>query len=247
MDKKDIGSPKNHQPKISLVIYLILALVFFASFASTWLLQVSDFFKGLASIPGIGALIGILVQLWRDKRSYERSIELLHRQQDFALGTASHMANVAYDKHIVFCEEYINRTIDILGELFRSGPAKNALNFASDLIRIRKKNATWLTAEIESKLIPFEAVFTKIGASMQLLESVPVGEKRSRLVEETFRAFGIVMGMDKPTTDEETEIAAAKIIDHLRNLLGIKELTELRLSAVRLALRRMSDASGTVF
>lgn len=246
MNKEESKSHQNSKQHLSYGIYLISATVFLASFAATWLLQVPDIFKGIASLPGTGALVYILVQLYRDRRFYERSIELLQRQQDFALGTASHMANVAYDKHIFFCEAYINRTINILGELFQSGPAKNASNFASDLMSIRKKHATWLTTEIESKLISFESAIRKIGLGMQRLENLPVGKRRSQLVEQIFKSFGIVISEEKPSTEEEGEIAATRIIDHLRGLLGIKELTELRLNAVRLALRRMADAGDNI-
>jgi hypothetical protein len=106
--------------------------VLLVSFAAAWFLPVAELFKGLAAVPGIGALLNVLSQLWRDERAHERAVELLHRQQDFALATASHMANVAYDKHVSFCEAYVERTNRGLVELMASGPSKDALRLAAD-------------------------------------------------------------------------------------------------------------------
>lgn len=83
--------------------------VLLVSFIAAWLLPVAELFKGFAAVPGVGALLNVLFQLWKDERAHERAVELLHRQQDFALATASHMANVAYDKHVMFCEAYVER------------------------------------------------------------------------------------------------------------------------------------------
>jgi len=218
------------------------AAVLLVSFAATWFLPVAELFKGLAVIPGVAALLNVLFQLWREERAHERAVELLHRQQDFALATGSHMANVAYDKHVTFCEAYVERTNQGLVDLMALGPSQVALKLAGDLARIRTDHATWLTVEIEARLLPFEGALRKMGAGEHLLSvsNVPVGEGRSRLVDEIYKAFGLIVGTQTPTTDEEGAIAAAKIVDHVRDILGIKELTRLRLSATRLALNRVS-------
>jgi len=169
--------------------YVVLALVFLASVVTAWLLPVPDLFRGFASIPGIGALFGAVYHLWREQRLHERAVELLHRQQDFALAAASHMANVAYDKHVAFAEAYIARTNQGVDDLFGTGPSKAALKFAGDLHAIRRQPATWLSSEIEEKLIRFESALTRMGAGMAFLDSVPVGEGRSRVVEEIYKAF----------------------------------------------------------
>jgi hypothetical protein len=221
--------------------YVASSVVFIASVAAAWLLPVPELFKGLASVPGVGAMLNVVIQLWREERAHERALDLLRRQQDFALATASHMANVAYDKHVRFCEAHIERTNRGLAELMRSGPSKEALTFAGDLLGIRIDHAAWLTAEIESKLLPFEAALRKMGAAEHLLDSLSVGERRTRVVDEIYKAFGVIVGVQQPHTDDEAAIAAAQIVDHLRDILGIKELTQLRLNATRLALGRVSE------
>lgn len=213
--------------------------VFAASFAAAWFLPVSELLKDVIYLPGIGALCLLLNQLWRDERAHDRALELQNRQQDFALGTASHMANVAYDKHVIFCEEYMERVQKGFQELMQHGPTKGAMNIGGDLVRIRFKHSAWLTKEIEGKLKPFEMALINMGAKEHLLESLPTGEKRSKVVDEVFRFFGLIMGDEKPS---EAEIGMAKddVIEEIRIILGIHTLTMLRQAAAKLALKRIN-------
>lgn len=214
-------------------------LVFVASFLTAWLLPVTEIFKGVASTPGAGALIALLAKLWRDERAHERVIELQIRQQDFVLGTASHMADVAYDKHVSFCEEYIQRVQDGLQELMRDGATKKAMNIGSDLVRVRIRHSAWLTVEIEESLKPFEMALINIGAKEHLLENLPVGERRTQVVNEVYRFFGLILGHEKPVNDEEASMTREKIIEQIRDILGINTLTALRQKAAELALERI--------
>ena len=68
------------------------------------------------------------------------------------------------------------------------------------------------------------------------MENLSVGERRNRGVDEIYKSFGVIVGVQHPNNEEEAAIAAAQIVDHLRDILGIKEVTQLRLSATRLAL-----------
>jgi hypothetical protein len=224
-------------------IYLVSAVVFAISFGAAWLLPIPEVVRGLAILPGFAALANIVFTLWRDERAHERAVELQTGQQDFALATASHMANRVYDRHVTFCEAYVERTNRGYVELLEKGPTKDLLMFASELAMIRMKHATWLTAEIETKLIEFEAGLRKIGASESRLESLAVGEERTRLVDEIFEAFLILIGESAPT-EKKTGIVLARVIDHLRDVLGITQLTQLRLNATSLALARLSDGDA---
>ena len=215
------------------------AAVFGLSLLAAYTLPVTDFFKGLASIPAFGALVSALWQMWRDQVAHERAVELLNREQDFALTTASHMAEVAYDKHVLFCEEYVARVTQGIDDFYHDGSNVEALQFASDLVGIRKKHRTWLTNEIEESLLPFEAAVGKIGAGEQVLAHVPVGEQRTALVESIYRAFGIATGITEPETAEEQETTGTKVVEALRDVLGIRELTALRQETARVALARL--------
>lgn len=95
---------------------------------------------------------------------FNRSIE--RQRTRFSIGATSHMATVAFDKHIGFCEEYIKAASYAL-EAFQDGPKEKPLD-TRDLLRIRQKWALWLTPEIESKLDRFEHKMTQIGGEAQV-------------------------------------------------------------------------------
>ena len=59
-------------------------------------------------------------------------------------------------------------------------------------------------------------------------------------MDDIYKSFGLIVGTQTPASEQEAAIAASKIVDHIRDILGIKELTQLRLSATRLALDRIS-------
>lgn len=227
---------KNYKTYLSYIGYLIVLLI---SFSLSWLLPVSETLKGALSFPGIGALFMVLYQIWRDDISHRRHIELQNKQQDFVLGTATHMADVVYDKHVIFCEEYIKRIQEILQELLRDGPTRNALNFGGDLVRIRFKHSAWLTPEIERSLEPFEMALIRMGANEGLLEHLPTGEKRTGVVNEIYNSLGLILGHDMPADDRGAEIAKDRVIEKIRNILGINVFTELRKKAGVTALERM--------
>lgn len=214
--------------------YLILAITVLASFLYAYFLPISEIFKSFAALPGIGALLLSLYKSWKDE-------QLQNKQQDFILGTASHMAEVVYNKHVIFCEIYIERVEKGRQELFREGPSKNTINIGRELVNIRQKHSSWLTKEIEDSLKPFEQALIKIGAQDGLLESLPVGEQRSKVVGEVFKAFGLVLGHEKSLNEDEANVHIDKVIEKIRDILGINILTKLRLSATDLAFKRLNN------
>src|SRR5207237_890627 len=134
--------------------------------------------QALASFPGAAALFAVVYQLWRDELTHQRAMELQKNEQDFIFGTASHMANVAYDRHVVFCEEYMARVQTGFEQLNREGATEAALQIGGDLVRLRQKHAAWLTTDIDEKLHPFEMALIKMGAQVGSLHHLPVGERR---------------------------------------------------------------------
>lgn len=75
-------------------------------------------------------MLSIVFKFWNDERAYERHVDLLSRQPDLGLLPASHMASVAYDKHIRFCEEYLEALNKSVFELWKDGPNEEALKNA---------------------------------------------------------------------------------------------------------------------
>ena len=227
--------------RVSWPVYLTAAGVALASFAFARWMPIPDIFRGIAVVPGAGALLVFLGQVVRDALAHERQRALQVQQQDFRLGVASRMAEVVFEKHVAFCEAYLARVAAGMIELTGTGPRQEALGLASDLARIRIQYGAWISSDVEARVLPLEKALRKIGATAGVLESVPVGERRSRLVQEMYDAYGIVLGVQSALTEEEAQTAASRVFERLRELLGIQELTTLRQRAVREAISRTAD------
>ncbi len=225
-------------------IYAALTIVFLASLGTAAFFHyfpvtiVGD----LAGIPAVVALFGALFQISRESIAYNRSVRLEEAKNRFTVGATSHMANVAFDKHVQFCEEYaaeVNRT---LAFLFKRGPHSDVMQNASTLMGVRTKWSVWITPEIEKQLGKFESALRKIGANAWLLEGLRVSDDRTEAVKEAYGSFAAVMGWEKfqgeavPTRD----VAAEKIVEGLRKALGIGELTRLRSDLMKRAMDNLS-------
>lgn len=139
------------------------------------------------------------------------------------------MANVAFDKHVAFCEEYVSEMYATIQTLFREGPSKDALAHASNLYQIQQKHATWLTPQIEKKLEPFESALRRIGASATLYNADPGHANASGRVDEMYDIFSDVLSIAKdPDKPINPEVAVSTILSRLREVLGIEQLTALR-------------------
>jgi hypothetical protein len=218
-------------------LYVVAILVFVASAWSASNITVDNLSKALFAVPGATALFSIVYKFWKDERAHERQVELQTRQQEFAFLPASHMASVAYDKHVKFCEEYLEAVNKAVFDLWAEGPNTRALGHANSLRDIRDRHTAWLTREIEEKLFPIEAALRQIGAGSHVLPLVQPGSERSKIVDDVYGAFGKITESGKE--NQGSAAAVASITDSLRELLGIKELTELRTEVTKLARDRL--------
>lgn len=188
--------------------------------------------------------------LKRDLEAFKAELARAHTAQmeeaknRFTLGATSHMASVAFDKHVQFSEKYVAEVFATLETLFRKGPHQDALQHAYTLVGIRREWAVWLTPEIEAVLEKFEAAIRSIGADAQLVAAVP-GEQDA--INEMFAEFAEVFGAKygfkawKGKAVSE-EYAIETVIVALRNVLGISELTELRSALVRHAMDNLKNS-----
>jgi hypothetical protein len=206
-------------------------------------LPIPDSYRGLVTLPGLIALFGIIVESWRDKRAYEKQLELLIRQQDNSLAVASHMATVVFDRQVNFCEEYFEKVHTILFEFFTTGPTKNALTFAQELYRIRMRYSPWISPQIESGLLPFESALRQIGVSAQLVDMNLPQPQHAMFVQNMYDAFIKVSGISEPLEGDSPEEAISSIVTHLRKVLGIAKLTNLRDQAINLATIRTESST----
>lgn len=119
-------------------VYTVAGVVLTLSFVTAWTLPTTEILREIMTLPGVGALFLALYQIVRDQAAHERALELQVKQQLFNLSVASHMATVAFDKHVQFSEQYLARMQQGLTELFQNGPTKESLKFCGDLADIRR-------------------------------------------------------------------------------------------------------------
>lgn len=178
----------------------------------------------------------------RDRIAFDRSVRLEEGRNRFTIGVTSHMASVAFDKHVKFCEEYVEEMQKTLITFLTNGPSKKVLVHVTRLVDIRGKWAVWLTPELETVLGRFEGAMQSMGAKARLLDQVPEMEQRAKVVGEMYAEFAELIGLAKwDGKDTSNERAVATIIGKLRDILGVGELTQLRSELVKRALENLKN------
>lgn len=205
----------------------------------------NDLLEILVAMPGVAALFTALFQIFRDHAAAEREQVLEDKRNDFTLSATSHMADVAFDKHVEFAEKYLREVEKGLSELFRTGPSKQALELACQLYSVRTDFSAWVTEEIRNKLEPFEQALRKIGVQSDSLEHIPAGNERTRLVEDLYERYSRVAGIkEEGEKDAAAKEAATQLKESFQELLGIHEFTSLRRHFVDEAIRRCGQKSS---
>lgn len=241
-------------------IYAWLGAVAAASLMAVALLPYGGVIQTVAAIPLVASLTAAIFQLVRDEASHDRQVqrdEASHERQlllvdahnRFALAASSHLASIAFDKHVAFCESYVAEVLATLGMLFREGPTEQVLRHAANLYRIRDEHALWLTPSIEGNLEKFEAALRSIGAADHYVRVAHPGEGRQKQLNEMYKTFADVLGskhmgpawQGEPLTED---LAVSKVIHGLRGALGIEELSEMRTAIIKNALSSLKDEAG---
>lgn len=225
------------QMKQNKLTYFSIAAVFVLSLLLLLWSPSGKLIQILASIPVVGSLVAALFQILRDQAVHDRQLLLLDAQNRFSLGATSHMASVAFDKHVQFCEEYVAEAQRTLGTLFREGPTEDVLKHTGNLYSLQQKYALWLTPKIEEDLELFESALRKIGANAHYVKIAPQAEDHGQRIAEMYKTFADVMGsklMGSEWHGEKLteELAISMVIRRLRGILGIEELTAIRTALV---------------
>lgn len=113
---------------LSWKIYSILSAVLILSFLAPFFLPVNDLIKGVVATPGVAALFYPIYQISRDQAKYEKALAIQQKHEIFNLGVTSHMANVAFNKHVEFCEKYITKVNECIEHFFIHTPRSNRCN-----------------------------------------------------------------------------------------------------------------------
>ena len=225
--------------KYSIQIYIFLGIIFILSFLLTLLLPVDKLFKGIASTPAIAALLGALFQLFRDQAEFEKKKYLQQQEQIFNLGVTSHMANIAFDKHVEFCEKYMKEVHQTISTLFAHGPSEKVVSHLGSLIEIKREYAAWISDEIASQLDPFEKALSEVGALSGLSNSLGKENQQDRknAIKKMYQIFHEILNLEKdPEIVENSEIAVEIVKKKVRSILGVEELTKLRKILINKAL-----------
>jgi hypothetical protein len=167
-----------------------------------WPTVVGSFIGSAIAGPAAVALFKFLSDRSIERQKAQQSKELLETQNAFSIGATSHMATVAFDKHIGFCEEYVEEMSKALHTLIQDGRTEEPLD-AARFSRIRQKWALWLTREIENELDQFERKISQI-----------IG--------------GAAQDLDANGAPVSNESIITKQIGSLREVLRTEELTALR-------------------
>ena len=211
--------------------YLLLSTVLIISFLAAYTLPTDEIIRGIFASPGFVALFIALYQILKDQNTHERNIDLQRRQQIFNIGATSHMANVAFDKHVEFCEKYMQEVHKTVVTLYREGPTTKALNHAGEFYLLRQEYAAWLTDEINEKLIPFEQALRSLGAEKGFITDTTghpeYNEGRSEKIKKIFDDFKRLLTIDV-TKPPDPEIAVEVVKKKVREILDIEDLVQLR-------------------
>ncbi|MEX2488128.1 MAG: hypothetical protein WD356_01215 [Pseudomonadales bacterium] len=227
-------------------IYLGLSVLASVSIAVAVLAPIADFIKGMIVMPGVGAMLGILVQLARDSIEFEREKYLQLDQQIFTLGANSHMSTAAFDKHVEFCEKYMQEVHETVRLLLQEGPTEEAMKAARKLFGIKRDYAAWTPKSVALELEPFEDAVNRIGALTHLANISSKDESVQQALDESYAIFAEVLGLERlRETDPEQrkELANENVKEKVRGILGINELFEIRKFIIERSARFVRDCA----
>ena len=219
--------------------YASLLLVFVLSVGFASLLPAEALLREIAAIPAVGALLAAVFQILRDQAGFERQQISQQQQQAFSLGATSHMANVAFDKHVEFCEKYVAEVHSTVVSLFREGPTEKALKHVWNFAELRRQYAAWLPRDIVEGLDRFETAVTRIGSLSYLVEALrgTTDPGRQPAIAEMYDVFRDVLNIPSDTPAERRpDVAIEAVKEKVRAILGIEHLTKLRRRLVQQAL-----------
>ncbi len=203
-------------------------LIAVISFVALAVINTTAVVQALIALPGSAGLIIALWEILKSNIEHQHRVEEASADNAFILSATSHMAQKAFDKHVGFCEEYLTKVDEGLVMFFREGPTAKALEISAQLYFIRRKYVVWETVEVSQLLNKFEQALQNIGADKILLQDLPVGEERTKVVQKLYATFKDVTNLKALPDDPTPEIAISHIIDGLRNHLGVSQLTALR-------------------
>lgn len=188
----------------------------------------------------LGGLATLLMQVnaaerARTERLHEAERTNLARQVEhaFTVGSASHWANVTFDKHVKFCEDYAAELGNALKTLLLHAATGKALAHAAALAQLRHRQALWLTSEIDARLEQVEVALRKIGTKDLQIKGAQTQEELNMInkeqVQHLFDLFGEeVLGGVPDGMNLDQDLAIGRVVRWLGSILGVPDLLRLR-------------------
>ena len=224
--------------KFSWPFYAAVSLIGILSFfAGKWL--PTEFLQNLSGVPRVGALAAALFRLIRDQLKHEDDVRLQSHQQHFDVGITSHMANIAFDRHVQFCEEYIKALQVGMTEMWENGPSPQCITFWNQLANIRLSFRTWIVFADDSPVMKFEKALREVGGIAILHKDMEQGEARAQKIKEMYDIFEQIADLPTKPSDTYGTLAAGRIMDYLQDSLGAKELAQLRSTLIKDAIKNL--------
>lgn len=219
------------------IIYGTVTPVFFGGiFAAAKLFPVSEAMATISGSAALSALVAGLFQLIRDEAAHQKAAWLQRDDQGFQVGATSHMANIVYDKHVAFCEEYVAEVQKTIDTLVREHASAESMKHADALQEIRRRHATWVTLSMSNQLMKFENAVRQLGAKAHFVEATAgvanQAERRSKAIDAMFREFEELLP-ELFNRQGQDGVSAASIVQRVRCMLGIDELAEVRAQLIR--------------
>jgi len=227
---------------IKLVLSLLSITLISVILAYT--LPGAEFIRGIAVSPAIVALLTLVVQTYRDHNRKRHDFSIQDRANVFSLGATSHMANVAFDKHVEFCEEYMSELTRSVETLYRHGPTSEVLEHSANFSRLREQYSAWITKDLSENLLAFEAAIRQLGAEHGFIENTNgiarYERQRSEALSKSYEYFKRILSIENDGAPDP-EIAIESVKERVREILGIEDLVQIRNALIAEARNRTKE------
>ncbi|AKE52707.1 hypothetical protein [Kangiella geojedonensis] len=221
--------------------YILLILLAVVSY---WIALVTDddsWFKGFLAVPGVIASLSIVAKILIDSVAYERQKYLQSNQHMFELASQSPMAEVIFEKHAEFCQTYIAKLHQVIGELFARGACEEATNMGRELASIRIDYSPWISEEMSENLIPIEHALIDIGSSESLAEALRGDASRGHVRDQAMQNASKLTSEILEQREGEGELDAKSIkkkfvLEMARDIIDVNSFFKIRKFAISSAL-----------
>lgn len=226
----------------------------------------SDTARVFAATPAIGALLAGVWGFIKDERRYGQEMDLQASDHEFTVASASHMAEVVFDRFVVFAEAYDTALKDLLNEMFREGPSTKIEQKLAAIRAVRGEHHLWISSIVAARLDTFEGKVRDMILATHMYESmqksphvmamgasgdVDWGKKLTAHFDKAHDLWQEVLHVGSPrhrgeTVDDPVVTAQNQaegymhVVAAFRESIGVEQLSSLRDTILKRAMRVQS-------